>query len=221
MKEKIVLYGGGGHCKVIISILKKLNRFLIDGIIDDDKSKINQSILGIKIKYTSDDLTDIYNSGIKNIFISFGSLGYPKLRIKTYHRVKKIGFNLPVIISNEALINEEVYIDEGTVIMPGVIINPGTEIGKNCIINSGAIIEHDNLIGNFAHIASGAVLSGTVKIGENSHIGTGTTIIQNISIGENCIIGAGSVVVRDVDDKKVVYGVPAKFKRYQEVDYEG
>ncbi len=220
MKDRIVLYGGGGHCKVIISLLKKMNDFIIEGIIDDDETKLHKSILNVEIKYTSGDLMEIFNSGIKNIFISFGSLGYPKLRIKAYEKIKKIGFNLPSIISKDSFINEDVNIDEGTVIMPGVIVNPSTKIGKNCIINTGTIIEHDNNIADFVHVASGAVLSGTVAVGKNTHIGTGATIIQNRRVGENCIVGAGSVVVKDIENRSVVYGVPAKFKRYQEVNYE-
>ena len=55
-------------------------------------------------------------------------------------------------------------------------------------------------------------LGGNVSIGQNSWIGIGSVIKQNIRIGSNVVIGAGSVVINDVEDNKIVYGVPAKPK---------
>jgi len=36
-KKKVILIGGGGHCKVVISQLKKQNDFEIMGLIDNHK----------------------------------------------------------------------------------------------------------------------------------------------------------------------------------------
>jgi serine acetyltransferase len=47
-------------------------------------------------------------------------------------------------------------------------------------------------------------------IGDNVTVGANVCIIGNISIGNNVVIGAGSVVVKDVPDKVIVAGNPAK-----------
>ena len=207
-KKKIVLIGGGGHCKVIISILKKLDNFEIAGIVDD--YKVETLISGIKIIGTDDDLKDIYQSGIHDALITVGSTKDNTKRYKLFNVAREIGYNFPVIISPEAIVDESVKIDEGTVIMPGSIINIDSFIGKNCIINTGTIIEHDCKIGDYCHIAPGVHVSGAVNIGELSFIGIGATIIQGIKIGKNVTIGAGSVAIKDIPENVIAVGNPAK-----------
>jgi len=207
-KKKIILIGGGGHCKVVISILKKLDTFEIVSIVDNYKSE--SFISGIKIIGTDDDLKDIYKSGVHNALITVGSVKDNTKRYKLFNMVKEIGFKFPVIISHKAVVDESVKIEEGSVIMPGGIINIDSSIGKNCIINTSAIIEHDCAIGDHCHIAPGVHISGAVNIGKLSFIGIGAIIIQGIKIGKNVIIGAGSVVIKDIPDNVIAVGNPAK-----------
>ena len=209
--EKIILVGGGGHCKVVSSIILENKNYEIVGISDLEIKK-GKVINGIKINYTDNQLEKIFESGVKNAIVTIGSIGNPKLRIELFEKLKDIGYTLPIIISKYSIIAKGVFVDEGTVIMPGSIINTGVKIGKNCIINTGSIIDHECEIKNNVHIAPGVTLSGNVKVGNSSHIGTGSSIIQDISIGEYSIIGAGSVVVTDIPDKVKAYGVPARIK---------
>ena len=207
-KKKIVLIGGGGHCKVVISILKKLDNFEIVGIVDNYKA--DSFISGIKIIGTDDDLKDIYKSGIHNALITVGSTKDNAKRYRLFNMAKEIGYKFPVIISPEAIVDKSIKIDEGTVVMSGSIINIDSSIGKNCIINTGAIIEHDCKIENHCHIAPGVHISGEANIGELSFLGIGATIIQGIKIGKNVTIGAGSVVIKDISDNVIALGNPVK-----------
>ena len=207
-KKKIILIGGGGHCKVVISILKKLDNFEIAGI--SDNYKAGNLLSGIKILGTDDDLENIYKSGIHYALITVGSIRDNTKRYELFNMVRKIGFIFPIIISQEAIVDESVKLGEGTIIMPGSIINIDSSIGKNCIINTGTTIEHDCKIGNHCHIAPGVNISGTVNIGKLSFIGTNATIIQSIKIGKNVTIGAGSVIIKDIPDNVIAVGNPAK-----------
>ena len=207
-KEKIVLIGGGGHCKVVMSILKKFDQFEIVGIVDNYKE--DNTISGINVIGSDDDLKDFYKSGIKNALITVGSIKDNTKRSRLFDMAKKIGFNFPTIISSDAIVDSTVKINEGTVIMPGSIINIDSSIGKNCIINTGAIIEHDCKIGNHCHIAPGVHISGAIDIDELSFIGIGATIIQGIKIGKKVTIGAGSVIIKNIPDNVIAVGNPAK-----------
>ena len=212
-KKRIVLIGGGGHCKVVISILKKLDNFEITGIVDN--YKVGALISGIKVIGTDDDLKNIYKSGVHYALVTVGSIKDNTRRYKLFNMARKIGYNFPVIISPEAVVDKSVRVDEGTVIMPGCIINIDSSIGKNCIINTGAIIEHDCKIGDHCHIAPGVHISGEVNIGELSFVGIGATIIQGIKIGKNVTIGAGSVVIKDIPNNVIAVGNPAKIIKRQ------
>lgn len=206
--EKILLVGGGGHCKSIIDSIRNNNEFTIAGIIDP--SGIGNRILDINVIGEDKDLKDMYYLGYKNAFISVGSIGNPNIRIRLYNILKDIGYNLPPIIDRSAIISPNIKIEEGVFIGKGAIVNVGSVIGKGSIINSGAIIDHDCIINEFVHIAPGATLSGSVTIGKYSHIGTNATVIQGRSIGENVMVGAGSVIVRNIGDNQKVYGNPGR-----------
>ncbi|WP_277750083.1 DapH/DapD/GlmU-related protein [Falsirhodobacter deserti] len=49
-----------------------------------------------------------------------------------------------------------------------------------------------------------------IIIGDNVFIGYGSIILPGVTIGSNVVIGAGSVVSRDVPDRSIVAGAPAR-----------
>lgn len=212
MKRKILLVGAGGHCKVILDLLLRSKQYEVAGIIDV-KERVGDRIFGVPVNGTDDNLSRFFKKGVKFCFISAGSVGDTRLRVKLYNFAKKSGFVLPNLISPYALVSSRAFLGEGSFIAPGVIINAGSQIGNNCILNTGAIIEHDCKIGDFAHVSPGAVLSGGVSVGDHSHIGAGSIIIQNVEIGERTIIGAGSVVTKNIRKGMVAYGNPCKERK--------
>jgi len=205
---KIVVIGGGGHAKVVISILKKLNNYEIIGYTDIENKG---EILGVEYLGSDKILEELFlNKNIKNVAIGIGQIKNVEFRKRTIKKLIKIGFEFPVIISPDSVINEDVKIGQGTVVMDGVIINSGSFIGDFSIINTKVSIDHDCKIGDFVHIAPGVTISGGVKIGSDTFIGAGATIIQYKKIGENIIIGAGSVVVNDLIESGTYIGSPAR-----------
>ncbi|MBN1914125.1 MAG: acetyltransferase [Candidatus Omnitrophica bacterium] len=207
--EKIILVGGGGHCRVVIETILKQKKYRIAGIIDLP-DKIGEEVLSLPVIGCDKDLGNFFKKGIKNCFISLGSVGDPALRIKLALRVKRIGYCLPNIIHPDSSVSGYASLGEGVYIGCNAAVNPGAVIGDNCIINTGAIVEHDCKLGDFVHIASGAVLSGGVTVGKNSHIGTGSCVIGYLKIGQDTVIGAGSVVVKSIGDKSVAFGTPCR-----------
>jgi len=209
MRNKIVLIGGGGHCKVAISLIQTSTNFEIYGI-TDSKLKIGSSVNGIKVLGTDKILKQLHKKGITNALISVGSIKDNTLREKLYIQTKNIGFSMPAIVSKFAIVDKTAKIGYGTVVLPGTIINANARIGQNCIINTGSIIEHDVKIDNHCHVAPGAVICGSCNIMSKSFIGSGATVINNINIGQSCVVGAGSVVIRNIESKSIVTGIPAK-----------
>jgi len=209
MIEKIVLIGGGGHCKSIIDSIICLNKYEIVGIVDS-KENIGKNINSIPIIGEDKLLTDLYAKGIKSAFITVGSIGYCHIRERLYNFAKNIGFTIPNIIDSTSILAHSVTLGEGTFIGKGCIVNSDTTLGDMVIINSGAIIEHDCRIGNFVHIAPGVTISGNVKIGQYTHIGVGSTIIQGITIGNQTLVGASSLVLKNIDSGLKVFGIPCK-----------
>lgn len=209
MKKKIVLIGGGGHCKSIIDSIQNTDEYSIEGIVDVEKN-IGKVIYGIKVIGKDEDLKQIYDSGVRYAFISVGSIGDIKIREILYKKAKEIGYEFPVIKDKYSIIANNVIIDEGVFIGKGAIINSDCIIKANAIINSGAIIEHDCNINEFVHIAPGATVCGGVFIGYGTHIGCNASILQGVNIGEFVIVGAGSVVIKNINKNSKVVGNPSR-----------
>ena len=202
MKEKIVLIGGGGHCHSVIDVIELENRYEIIGIVDT-KENIGKKVLGYEIIGCDDDLETIFLS-CKNALITIGQIKTSDLRIKLFDKLKKIGFNFPVIISPIAYVSNHAILDEGTVIMHHALVNANVKIGKNCIINSKALIEHDCIIGDNCHISTASVINGGVTVKDNTFFGSNSMCKEYIEIGKNCVIGGGMKVLSDIANNTVV-----------------
>ncbi len=207
-KNKIILVGGGGHCKVVIDAIKKNGHFEIHGIVDSDPELAE--VNGVKVIGGDEALESIYQSGCRLAFISIGSVGDPSIRLKIWKQLKTIGFELAKVIHPAAVVAESVAIEAGTFIAAGVVLGPGTKIGENVIINTNSSVDHDCQIGAYVHIAPGVNISGGVTIGDYSHIGVGASIIECKNVGAKTIIGAGSVVISDIPASSKAFGMPCK-----------
>lgn len=206
MKDKALLYGAGGHAKVIIDILEKEGRYEIAGIIDDNSKLQGKHLQGYKIIGGFEVLLSSDYQGCKLII----AIGENRVRKGLYERVKVLGYEFASAVHPSAQIAKDVSLGCGTVVMANAAINPGAVIGKQVIINTGATIDHDCVLGDFVHISPGAHLAGNVTVGELTHIGIGASVVPGVKIGRNSIIGAGAVVIDDIPDNVTAVGVPAR-----------
>ena len=206
MIKKLLLIGGGGHCRSVLSSVLSLNQYDDIGIID----YTDTPILGIPVVGRDEDLPGFKQSGWTDAFITVGSIGNTGLRRRLYQMVLDAGFWVPSIIDTTAIVAGDALVEAGTFVGKGAIVSSGTKIRQCAIINTGAIIEHDCLIGEFSHISPGTVLCGQVVVGDRSHVGAGSVVRQQIEIGKDTLIGAGSVVVNNIPDQAKAYGNPCK-----------
>ncbi len=202
MKPRIVLIGGGGHCKSCIDVIELEAKYTIAGIVDI-KEKLRQLVLGYKIFATDNDLPDLVKE-YQYFFITLGQIKSPETRIKLFVVIKKLKAEAPVIISPLAYLSKHAEIGDGTIIMHHALINAGAKIGSNCIINNKALIEHDAIIGDHCHIATGAVINGGTIISPKTFVGSNAMTKEYIEIGEQTVIGGGLSVLQDVSPKSIL-----------------
>ena len=192
----IYLFGAGGHGKVIADILE-LCGTEIGGIFDAD---LNQRIWD----YKTFEFPGPYKINEDKLILSIGN---NETRKKIASQIEA---NYILAIHPSAIIAKKNFIDVGSVVMAGAVVNTDTMIGKHCILNTNCSVDHDCLIADYVHVSPNSTLCGGVSVGECSQIGTGAIVIPGIKIGSNSIIGAGAVVIKDVPDKVVVVGNPAR-----------
>ena len=210
MNKKILIFGTGGHSKVVFSEILKIQNLEILGFIDEIQpintiinKDLNLRVLG-KIK----DLKRIVDNNTFGII----AVGQNYIREKISLEVKQVikNFKWEKIISNDSIISKNTKIGEGTVIISGSTINVGTNIGNHCLINTNSTIEHDNCFYDFSSCGPGTTTGGNVNLGKLSYIGIGSTISNKINIDENTVIGGHSFVNNDCEKNSLYYGVPAK-----------
>ena len=208
-KEKLVLIGGGGHCKSVLDVVTRSDDFS-EIVITDHSLPVGTMIFGCHVVGNDEVLPKLFADGFKNAFITIGSIQSTDKRRDMFSRAKKTGFRFPVVIDPGAAVARTALIAPGVFIGKNAVVNADAVIEKMAIINTGAVIEHDCKVGEFTHIAVGAVVCGGVDIGKDVFVGANATVIQGVRIGMRSVIGAGSVVLDDVPQNLEVVGVPAK-----------
>jgi len=189
-KKKIILLGGGGHCKSVIDVIEQQGEFEVAGIVDK-KELVGTTVLGYEVIGCDDDLEQLrwkYEYGL----VSVGHIKSNSLRVKLFEKLKLFGFKIPTIISPFAYVSKHSSVGGGTVVMHGVIINANAKVGKNCIINSKALIEHDVVVKDSVHISTNAVVNGGCVVEENTFFGSGAISKEYVKVSG--FVKAGSVV---------------------------
>lgn len=216
MMKRIVLLGGGTHVSYCIDIIQKEQKYTIVGI-TDPYLEVGTEIMGFKIIGKQEDLGELISKyNIEAGIITIGDNWTRKLVFDVV--VSKIpSFKFVSSIHPSVIIGSNVVIGKGTVIMAGCIISPNVVIGEFCFFATGAILEHDSLMNDFSSLSAGSVTGGKVVIGKYSAITLGVTVFDRTKIGEHTVIGSGSLVTKDIPEKVIAYGSPAKVIRTRNI----
>ena len=147
-------------------------------------------------------------------------LTYPGVKAVFMHKISRFfhlaGFELLARI-----------ISQVTRFFTGVEIHPGAKIGKNLFIDHGmgVVIGETSEIGNNVTIYHNVTLGGIAPsinsndqrnmkrhptLEDNVVVGSGAQILGPITIGKNSLIGSNSVVTKNVPEKSVMAGIPAR-----------
>lgn len=214
MPAELVIWGAGGHAKVVADIVRQQGGWEIVGFIDDaNPERRHEAFCGSTILGGRERLEDLRREGVRHALLAFG---HCEARLEHTALLDRLGFQLPVAIHPRATVAADVTVGPGTVVAAGAVINPGASVGRSVIINTLAGVDHDCRIGDAAHVCPGVRLAGNVSVGTAAWIGIGATVIQNVKIGDRATIGAGAVVLQDIPAGAVAYGVPAKVHRIQQ-----
>jgi sugar O-acyltransferase (sialic acid O-acetyltransferase NeuD family) len=204
----VILFGAGGHARVIADIARCSGRDVYALVVDSDSAQ--SSLDGVPVLNDIRQAADRHPGAYWCVCI-----GDNHSRATVVARLKGVlpDVQFLSLIHPSAAIARDVVIGEGTVVMAGTVVNPGTKIGQHCIVNTGACIDHDNVLEDFASIAPGVITGGNVSIGVGAAVGIGACARHGVSIGEHAVIGAGSVVLGDIPGSSVAFGTPCRVVR--------
>ncbi|MBU1204660.1 MAG: acyltransferase [Nanoarchaeota archaeon] len=155
--------------------------------------------------------------------------GPQSIIISNNYRKIKIGDNVFFSLG-VAITAEELVIGDNTHVgYQALMTGKKIYIGKNCNINNRAFIEayyapviiEDNVTiagsamisshdGSFMNVLGKEMIAKQITLKKQCFIGNNAVILPGITINEKAIVGAGAVVTKDVEERTIVVGVPAK-----------
>jgi UDP-2-acetamido-3-amino-2,3-dideoxy-glucuronate N-acetyltransferase len=112
------------------------------------------------------------------------------------------------LIENDVQIGDNVTVKSGVFLWDGLRVESDVFIGPNVTFTNDLRPRSKQYPGKF--------LETLVKNGAS--IGANATILPGLTIGQDAMIGAGAVVTKDVPDRAVVAGNPAKIIRHLDND---
>lgn len=203
---RLLVFGGGGHAKVVIDAADKSRRFSDILVADDDPGKWGKPFMGYPVIGGREALLALDGERPQAIV----AIGGNQTRAAVAAWLREQGFDLATVIHPSAQLGMGVRIGEGSFLAAGVVVNCDTELGCNAIVNTAVSVDHDCRLGEAVHLAPGCRLCGHVTVGTQTLLGAGVVVIPSVHIGQSVLVGAGSTVIGDVADRARVAGSPAR-----------
>ena len=217
MSRKVAILGGEGNAVVIASAIEHARRLgatdlEVAGLLNDRKP-VGEKIDLFPVIGKTADAKRLLDEGYWFINAILRIEGNRE-RITMFEALNIPDDRLASFVHPMAYVAPSVQLGPGTIIMPQVAMSPGSKLGKGTIMMVGATMGHDNEVGEFCHIAAQACVGSCLHIGKGVHIGLNATVRENLTIGNYATLGCGAVLTKNMGEKEIWAGNPAKFLRY-------
>ncbi len=204
---KLFIYGCGGFGREVLELARQINE-------TEHKWKEIHFVDDHNFKKEINDVKVFSYESIKRItdkeFII--AIGEPEIKQKLYIKLKNDNQKLATLVHPSVTVSSYNTVNEGGIICEGSILTTNIIVGTCVIININCTIGHDCNINDFTTISPGCNISGRVEIGKATYIGSGTNVRDEIIVGDQTIVGIGSLITKDIPDRVIAFGVPAKIE---------
>ena len=127
--------------------------------------------------------------------------------------------SLAAFVAANATVIGQVEVGQEASIWYGAVVRGDVEkivIGAGSNVQDGAVLHSDpgqpTVLDADVTVGHRAVVHGA-QIGRGSLVGIGAIVLDGVRVGAGSLIGAGAVVTKDVPERSLVMGVPAKVVR--------
>lgn len=216
--QQVIIIGGIGNGTVIAQAIEDARiryscNLKVEGYFSD-RDPIGSMIEGFPVlaKTSMEAVSWYTQNGYKFIYTVLRIDGQQE-RVSLFGELGLTNDNLATFVHPSAYVAPDVIIEPGVIIMPLVMISSRAHLKRGCIAMVGSSIGHNTELGELNHVAAQAVVGAYIKTGVGVHIGLNSTIRERIIIGDYATLGMGSVLTKNIGDKEIWVGNPARFLR--------
>jgi acetyltransferase-like isoleucine patch superfamily enzyme len=131
------------------------------------------------------------------------------------------------IIGDQSQVRERASVGAGTVVGRGSSVDFGARVGSHVLIQTGVYLTAGAVVEDHVFLGPGVLTTNDDAMGRHPagqplrgpvfrracRVGAGAILVPGVEIGEEAFVAAGAVVTRDVGERQVVMGVPARVTR--------
>jgi sugar O-acyltransferase (sialic acid O-acetyltransferase NeuD family) len=202
--NSVVVYGGGGHGKAVIELIRAVGGYTLIGVLDDGLEP-GSFVLDLPVLGDGERaLPALKEAGCSLAINAVGGIGAISSRIQVFERLSTAGFSSPALVHPSAVVEPSAMLSPGVQVFAHAYVGSSARVKEGVIINTGVIVSHDCDLAEYVNLAPGAILAGDVSVGEGTLIGMGVTINLAVSIGKRARIGNSATVKDDVPNAGIV-----------------
>lgn len=211
---KSIIIGAGTYGEVYLAYLQAAGVNVV-GFLDDNSKYEGQYVGGVPVLGPIDLLKTLKDThDVKAVYCP---LGNNRLRVEFLSMARGLGYETPNYIHPSVILSPHVTLGKGVYILLGTTVMPHAEINDFVMISMGVHLAHHTILDEGVFLSTGCNFGASIHAKKYAYCGISSTIMTGIhELGEDCLIGAGAVVIRDVPDKAIMTGVPAKVLRIKE-----
>jgi sugar O-acyltransferase (sialic acid O-acetyltransferase NeuD family) len=203
----IIVVGASGYGREVFQYVKDIAAQRPDirpkGMLDDDPS--------LRAEPGGDEIvgdTQTYAIQEDDRFVI--SAGSPVVRRTLAERLTSRGATFITLVHPTAYVSPTARIGTGCLVSPFASVGSRAEVGDHILLVMYASIAHDCTVGSFCSFSPYSAVAGGSVVGPGVFLGAHALVTPVMHIGRDSKIAAGAVVYRDVPERSLAAGNPAK-----------
>ncbi|SHM85352.1 acetyltransferase EpsM [Chitinophaga jiangningensis] len=177
MKKGVVIYGAGGHARVVSALVRDHNHEV--RCFFDDQETTDTAVIPYR--------EDAYPEAAMII-----AIGNNTVRQRL---ADTVAHPFGTFVHADASVDASVSPGAGTVVLARAVVQANVQLGAHVIINAGAVVDHDAVIEDYAHIAPNAYIGGGAHIEKGVVIGAGAVVTRFARVKANTVVPPLTLVV--------------------------
>lgn len=203
-RRQLAILGAGPFAEEIADLVAETAQYELVAFIEGiDRERCRRPLSGLPVLWIDDA------GALADSCVAVCAVGTPE-RAGFIRQAAAHGLRFATLVHPSACISATATLGAGTIVSAGGVIAAHASFGQHVIVNRGCLIGHHTTVGDFATISPGANIAGGARIGDRCYVGMGAVVLDQVAIGSGAVVGAGAVVTRDVPERVLMMGVPAR-----------